>query len=264
MNYYEHHLGDYLRDTISLTMLEEGAYRRLLDVYYSQEVPLPANFAECCRLARAYTKAERDAVKVVLQRFFTATEDGYRQKRADEEIARYRAKSAKAAASAKARWSAQRPQCDGNANASAEAMRTHSVGNALQSPDSSNQKETSLRSVSSARARGTRIPDDFQPDLDYARQQIPDINAEAEAEKFRDYWRAKPGQGGVKRDWPATWRNWIRTCAESGRYARRGRPAAPGPGKLGMASPAKPFTLPAEYDERIDRFLESTAGASQP
>ena len=27
---------------------------------------------------------------------------------------------------------------------------------------------------------------------------------------FRDYWVAKPGRGGVKLDWQATWRNWVR------------------------------------------------------
>lgn len=39
--------------------------------------------------------------------------------------------------------------------------------------------------------------------------------AAAELEKFRDYWAAQPGQKGVKTDWPATWRNWVRRVAES-------------------------------------------------
>ena len=29
-------------------------------------------------------------------------------------------------------------------------------------------------------------------------------------ETFRDYWQAQPGQKGVKADWAATWRNWVR------------------------------------------------------
>ena len=33
---------------------------------------------------------------------------------------------------------------------------------------------------------------------------------------FRDYWRAQPGQKGVKTDWPATWRNWCRRHSENG------------------------------------------------
>lgn len=35
-----------------------------------------------------------------------------------------------------------------------------------------------------------------------------------ESEKFRDYWVSVPGQKGVKLDWEATWRNWIRTHLE--------------------------------------------------
>lgn len=37
----------------------------------------------------------------------------------------------------------------------------------------------------------------------------PDRTART-AERFRDFWLGKPGQGGVKADWLATWRNWCR------------------------------------------------------
>jgi uncharacterized protein YdaU (DUF1376 family) len=89
MNYYEHHLGDYAKDTTSLTMLEEGAYRRLIDVYYSKELPLPSDIAKVCKAARAISRSEKEAVKSVLVEFFTLTPEGYRHKRCDEEIERY-------------------------------------------------------------------------------------------------------------------------------------------------------------------------------
>jgi hypothetical protein len=69
--------------------------------------------------------------------------------------------------------------------------------------------------------RASRLPEDFSPDLEEARKSIPDLDAEAEFARFRDYWRAKSGANGTKADWPATWRNWIRNCKDSGRYARR-------------------------------------------
>lgn len=31
------------------------------------------------------------------------------------------------------------------------------------------------------------------------------------ADSFRDYWTSKPGKDGLRLDWQATWRNWIRT-----------------------------------------------------
>jgi uncharacterized protein YdaU (DUF1376 family) len=32
VNYYERHIGDYLKDTAHLSLLEHGIYTRLLDV----------------------------------------------------------------------------------------------------------------------------------------------------------------------------------------------------------------------------------------
>lgn len=147
MNYYEHHIGDFLKKTVHLTAVEEGVYRRLLDRYYTTERPLPVDVRECCKLARASTKAERDAVRDVLKDFFSLQEDGHHQNRADQEIARFQEKSAKAKRSAEARWSASKPQSEGNANAYANAsdddMRTHCEGNATRArphtPDTSNQ-----------------------------------------------------------------------------------------------------------------------------
>ena len=41
MNYYPFHIGDYLSATRHLSWEEDCAYRRLLDVYYTSEKPLP-------------------------------------------------------------------------------------------------------------------------------------------------------------------------------------------------------------------------------
>lgn len=89
MNFYEHHLGDYMRDTAHLSMIEDAAYRRLLDAYYIRGAPLPADLRDCCKLARAHSKVERDAVAYVLREFFDLRDDGHHQDRADREIARY-------------------------------------------------------------------------------------------------------------------------------------------------------------------------------
>lgn len=66
-------------------------------------------------------------------------------------------------------------------------------------------------------ARGTRLPDGWQPNPDVVaqmRSDHPGIDLRAEHAKFADYWRAKAGKDGRKADWTATWRNWIRRAAE--------------------------------------------------
>lgn len=90
MNYYEHHLGDYAKDTAHLTMLEHGAYRLLLDRYYGTEQGIPADQAH--RLARARTKEEKQAVDDVLAEFFQLVDGAWMNKRADEEIAKAQVK----------------------------------------------------------------------------------------------------------------------------------------------------------------------------
>lgn len=96
MNYYEHHIGDYLKDTAHLSMIEDAAYRRLIDVYYTRESPLPSDRKAVQKLARAQSKDERAAVDYVLDEFFELREGGWHQSRCDEEIAKYQEKAPRA------------------------------------------------------------------------------------------------------------------------------------------------------------------------
>lgn len=86
MNYYGHHINDYRSATAHLSWDEDAAYRRLLDIYYATEKPLPADIGQVCRLARASKPAQRAAVDTVLCEFFTLEDDGWHNKRCDEEI----------------------------------------------------------------------------------------------------------------------------------------------------------------------------------
>jgi uncharacterized protein YdaU (DUF1376 family) len=93
VNFYKRYMGDYLRDTMRLPMIQDGAYGRLIDAYYAEEKPLPLDREELYRMARANSKTEREAVDAVISRFFRESADGYHHKRIDEEIAKARAKA---------------------------------------------------------------------------------------------------------------------------------------------------------------------------
>lgn len=86
VNYYEHHLGDYARKTSHLTLLEHGVYRRLLDLYYIHEAPLPAKIEAIQRLVGARTQDEREAVETIVNEFFALADDGWHNSKCDEEI----------------------------------------------------------------------------------------------------------------------------------------------------------------------------------
>jgi uncharacterized protein YdaU (DUF1376 family) len=122
MHFYRHHIGDYRKDTVHLTLLEHGAYRQLIDLYYLDEKPLPTDDAKVMRLACARTKDEKEAVKNVLSDFFEKTPKGYTHKRCDSELNRIYEKSEKARQSARVRWpdkgNAKQSDSERNANAS--------------------------------------------------------------------------------------------------------------------------------------------------
>ena len=89
MNYYDHHIGDYAEATSHLSFVEDAAYGRLIRKYYSTEKPLPKEISKVQRLVGAKTKEEKIAVSTVLEEFFILEEDGWHNKRCDEEIKKY-------------------------------------------------------------------------------------------------------------------------------------------------------------------------------
>lgn len=110
MKFYKHWLGDYARDTGHLSLIEHGAYRVMLDAYYSNDKPLPAEKGALYRICKAFTGGERKAVDKVADEFFPVNGDGSRHnRRADEEIT-----NANAFAEAQAKRAHMRWHSDGN------------------------------------------------------------------------------------------------------------------------------------------------------
>lgn len=62
--------------------------------------------------------------------------------------------------------------------------------------------------------KGSRLPSAWQPSDSlkaWASKERPDLDVKAVTERFKDYWTAVPGSRGLKLDWDATFRNWVRT-----------------------------------------------------
>jgi hypothetical protein len=94
--------------------------------------------------------------------------------------------------------------------------------------------------------RGTRLPTDFLLSvewIDFCRQHRPELDPRETFEGFRDYWIAQPGQKGVKTDWTATWRNWVRRQQQAKKTASEARLAQMAALTRGLATP-KPAPAP--------------------
>ena len=99
VNYYAFHLGDYALHTRHLSLLEDLAYRRMLDLYYTTEQPLP----EAKETARLIGMREHlSEVESVLSDFFVSDGERWLSKRCEDEIARFKDKQSKSKAAGKA------------------------------------------------------------------------------------------------------------------------------------------------------------------
>jgi len=85
MLWYKFHIGDYITHTTYLGDAEDLAYRRLLDLYYMSEKPIPLDTQSVARKIRL----DLDITESVLGEFFEKGVDGYRNNRCDMEIAKY-------------------------------------------------------------------------------------------------------------------------------------------------------------------------------
>jgi uncharacterized protein YdaU (DUF1376 family) len=206
MNYYQHHIGDFIRDTARLTDSQCMAYLRMIWIYYETEEPL-----ECDASAIAFKiGANASDVHQLLKHFFFQHDGKWHNSRCDKEILEFRSKSDKAKKSANARWS--------NAN----AMRTHSERNANEPVLDANQEPVTSISTTTVVDNGkkpakrqSQMPDDFYPNetgLRYASER--GIAVAEELQSLRNWAESKRV---VRADWQATWRTWCDNAVKFGR-----------------------------------------------
>jgi uncharacterized protein YdaU (DUF1376 family) len=102
MNYYNFHIGDYASHTRGLSLIEDLAYRRILDLYYLSEKPLTGEYDVVAKNIGMPEFAEQ--IEYILVTFFEHTPHGFINKRADAEIEVMKKKQESARQSANKRW----------------------------------------------------------------------------------------------------------------------------------------------------------------
>jgi uncharacterized protein YdaU (DUF1376 family) len=210
MNYFPFHIGDYASATRHLSWEEDGAYRRLLDVYYTTEKALPLDVKAVCRLVLATTETQREAVATILAEFFVQTDGGWINTRADSEILAMQIKQQQQRDKANKRWDKRRAE-HGNATAR-ETDAAASKHDADAMPPTPTPTPTPTPKIE-REPRATRLATGWELPQgwgDWALNARPDLDPLKTAERFADYWHSKPGKDGRKLDWEATWRNWVR------------------------------------------------------
>lgn len=85
MHYYQHHIGDFIRDTANLTDSQVMAYLRLIWMYYDSEKPLPDN----AKVLAFKIGSTEETVSLILEAFFTKEDGAWRHSRCESELAEY-------------------------------------------------------------------------------------------------------------------------------------------------------------------------------
>ncbi len=86
MHYYQFNIADYRKDTTHLSRLEHSIYRDLIDWCYLDEAPIPIDLSLISRKLRLCSTDDERALNNVLTDFFECTNEGYTQKRIQQEI----------------------------------------------------------------------------------------------------------------------------------------------------------------------------------
>jgi len=199
MHYYQFNIADYRKDTTHLSRLEHSIYRDLIDWYYLDESLIPLDLSFVSRRLRLCSTDDERALKNVLTDFFERTNEGYVQKRIEQEIANFKHTIEVASKAGKASAEARRIK------ASERTLNDRSTNHKPITNNQSKPKEPC--------ATASRLPADWYPsddDFSFCRKERPDLTPSDVASRFRDYWIAQPGAKGRKADWHATWRNWVR------------------------------------------------------
>jgi uncharacterized phage protein (TIGR02220 family) len=114
--------GDYLRDTRHLSMSEHGCYLMLLMFCWDQKGPLPLDERKILGICNARSGDEIEAMRRVISEFFVRMDDGFYNKRMQEEIERAENVSAARSQAGRRGYEARAKQLPSNCQAIAKQV----------------------------------------------------------------------------------------------------------------------------------------------
>jgi uncharacterized protein YdaU (DUF1376 family) len=206
VHYYHHHIGDFVKATARLTDAQSMAYLRLIWMYYDRERPLPDDIE-----ALAFQLGtDEKTVHLILVSFFRLEDGRWHHTRCDAEIKEYKELINKRSKAGKA-------SAEHRTNTSSTPVEQVSNTQPTDVQLTNNQEPVTSNHIKEKRTRSTRfdlqeVPDEW---IDFCKQERPDLEPRKTFDAFRDYWIAQPGSKGLKADWLATWRNWVRNTRVS-------------------------------------------------
>jgi len=228
LEWYKRNPVKALKGMMMLTLEQRGAYNTVLDLIYSHDGELPDDehfIAGWCRVDVRVWRRLRAGLMAAGKLY----SEGGKLRNATADVEVHRGLSTLASASIAGKRSgevraAKRNSQPNKINAVAgtpDATPDELPFEPIKTQNKDKKKRDTIVSPKKEAAgdrRGTRLADDFSVPKEWTdwavAEQCPTHLLNRAVARFPDYWRSQPGARGVKLDWFATWRNWIRKAME--------------------------------------------------
>jgi len=208
VHYYQFNIGDYLSHTSHLDLLEDLAYRRMIEWCYLHESSLPFDVKQIAKKIRMQKHC--DCITSVLQEFFCDDGEGFYNERVVKELKTYKSLSNKRKKAANKRWANGGKASKGDAS----ALQMESTSNAIHKPLTINQEPLNNKDIGDkSPAKAKRFVEPSLPDVQnyfLERNENREL-ARTEGEKFHAFYESKGWVVGKTKmkDWKASVRGWI-------------------------------------------------------
>jgi uncharacterized protein YdaU (DUF1376 family) len=225
MHYYQFNIGDYASHTQGLSLLEDIAYRRLIDQYYLSEKPPKG---DCLEVSRSIGMREHSVeVCYVLEKFFVSKKNAWFHSRVEREIFEYKkgqknkSKAGKASAEARKQKAIENTQeNDQQVLSSVEQSLNNCATNhkpitnnhkPVIKPAKQSKKITLGKYLEQCKESGVKAIPDNHVLFDYMEKQgLPEEFVFICWRRFVDYYRHGSGSKKLYIDWPTTFLNNIK------------------------------------------------------
>jgi uncharacterized protein YdaU (DUF1376 family) len=214
----------YSEATLGLNLEQDAIYRRLIDWYMLNRMPLPCQPIALARICQISLEKWHEHSEMVLY-FFRKRGERFHHKRCDIELDRQDSTSKRLGEAAKKAHEARRKnkahseayvpsQSHANAEANAEEKRgeVEEISSPYGEDVASPQKTNGALHAKQRRKPTSFISEDFGGDLGcIALAGKLGLDFEHEQRRFIDHWLAK---GESRADWQASFRTWLNNSAK--------------------------------------------------
>lgn len=213
--------SDWLAGTRGMTAAETGVYITLIATMYEHGEPVVRDDPRLARVCGLNTRNFTVILDRLIETDKITLSDSLKLwgRKVESEVQNRASRAERGRLAAEAKHERKQRPISAKAEPEHPPSTSQTVPRArVSEPEPDSKDIESLEA--SQRKRATRLPPDWAPsdkDAEWLRAKWAGVTrstVDTELEKFRNYWIAKSGQGATKRDWSATWKNWMITAQE--------------------------------------------------